>query len=130
MDRHKKGFTLMETVIVLALFAVLTGILISSTQYMTVSKKYEKKVVQYVVEDALVGYYGMMGAYPIDSSRAGSLHDYVLTEAEVKNILKDLNMYVGYSLGQENDIRILMRRYDFVVSFPSEYILRVKVVDK
>lgn len=129
MGRYKNGFTLMETVIVLALFIMITGVSISSVQYAAESKKYEKKVVQYAVEDALVGYYGMMGKYPVDESRVG-IHDYVLTPPEIETVISALNMYVGYSFGQQSDILTLMKRYNFILSYPDKYTLKIKVVDK
>lgn len=130
MGKYKKGFTLIETVIVLALFAIITGVTVSSIQYAAVSKRYEKKVVQYAIEDALVGYFGMMGNYPGDDQLAVGTKDYSLNEAETEGIINELNMYVGYTFGSKADILTLMKRYDFLLSYPDKYTLKIKVVDK
>lgn len=131
MDRYRKGFTLLETVVVLSLMAMLAGIsFTSSLQYFHASRRYEKKVVQYAVEDALVGYYGMMGRYPIDEGKAGHIYNYTLTEPEIRSIIKDLNMYVGYTFGQDSDITTMMKKYNFILNYPDKYTLKVKVADK
>lgn len=135
MGRLKKGFTLIETVIVLALFLVIAGTAVSSMRYVTVSKTYEKKVIQLAVEDALVGYYGMMGEYPEVKGPDGrnlavGTKKYTLSPVQIGAVINELNQYVGYTFGSKADIFTLMRRYQFLLSYPDKYTFKIEVVDR
>lgn len=125
----------METVVVLALFLVIAGTAVSSMQYMAVTKTYEKRVIQYAVEDALSGYYGMMGRYPEVKGTDGhglgvGTKKYSLSQNQVESVIYELNKYVGYTFGSRADINIMMRRYEFLLSYPDKYTFKIEVVDK
>lgn len=125
----------METVIVLTLFLIIAGTAVSSIQYMATTKTYEKRVIQFAAEDALTGYYGMLGRYPEVKGTDGRVlgvgtKKYSLNETQVASVIYELDKYVGYTFGSRTDLLIMMRRYRFLFSYPDKYTFKIEVVDK
>lgn len=128
MRRNKNsGFTMLEVLVVVAITAILLGIFSSANELLRQNKERELAAIQTNVNDAVIGYYGILGIYPIGSSGvAVNAMEVFLTEDQVNVIADELQKYSGFTFIPS----VVLERYDFYLYYPNKYVFKIRCEPK
>lgn len=122
---QKNGFTMMEVLVVLVIMSILLSVSIAATAYLKSSRENEKAVLEVGVNDAIIGYYSVVGKYP-DVSSLGlgmSTSAVSLTSDQAFELSRDLQRYSGYAYLPDE----ILNNYQFLLYYPNEYVFKIYV---
>lgn len=118
---------MMEMLVVVAITATLLGIFSSANELLKQNQRQELQAIQTNVNDAVIGYYGILGVYPIGSSGVVFSEDYVaLSEDQVSVIAGELQKYSGFAFIPS----VVLERYKFYLYYPNPYVFKIRCEPK
>lgn len=117
------GFSLIEVIVVIGITAVIFGVLSTANYFRGRNEEQELAAIQTNVNEAIIGYYGILGMYPNTVSGITMNADEVeLKTEQVSGIADELRRYSGFSFIPGE----VLQRYKFYLYYPNAYVFRVR----
>lgn len=130
MPYHKKksGFTLMELIFTLAITLLFAVLSFSALYHLKSNMSYEHDVAERTINDAVVGYYSVLGTYPSDSTAGVEVKadEWKLTPEQITYIVGELRKYSGFVYVPTE----LLTQYDFYLYYPNDYVFKIRTEAK
>lgn len=126
--RRQSGFTLMEVIVVISITIVIATFSIYAIFYLKSNSSYEREVAERAINDAIVGYYSVLGVYPNNtiSEVVPKAEERKMTSEQVTYVVEELKKYSGYVYVPNE----LLTRYDFYLYYPNNYVFKIRTEEK